>query len=142
MTAPLPAIIRRIPKPWAAILFLLVLAAALLLFAGRRVEGLRAGWLLALDPDAYGYISNFSIACVLCAAIGYAWMMLGVRARTVAWLCVAIAAVNLVYETWIPLLNTRDPMDAAYGLAGVALAALLLAVIGRYGMVDAPATAS
>ena len=33
----------------------------------------------------------------------------------------ALATVNVVYETWIPVLNTRDPVDAAYGVVGKAM---------------------
>lgn len=36
-------------------------------------------------------------------------------------------------ELFLPLLNTRDPVDAAYGIAGTLLAFAWLLVIRRFG---------
>lgn len=143
MTRPDPlAKLPRLPRPWAAIAFLLLLAANGLLFAGRKSTALRSDWLLRLDPDAYSHVSNFALSYLLLAGIGYAWLMLGVRGRWIAMLCVACAVINVVYETWIPVLNTPDPVDAAYGLAGCALAGVVLWLFDGLGMVANPAHAA
>ena len=119
------------PAPWASALHLLLLLAALGLFLGRTLAWLRLPPLLALDPGFYSHVSNFSISFLLCAGVGQSWLLLGVPLRKVLWLALAIALVNVVYEGFIPLLNTRDWIDALYGVAGTLLATLWLGVQAR-----------
>ncbi|HUD40370.1 MAG TPA: hypothetical protein VMR06_00035 [Dokdonella sp.] len=137
MTQPAPAL-KRIPRLWAALLHLAALALAGALFAGRTLAAFR--WEVVLDraPDFYSHVSNFSISYFLYAGIGYLWLALGVPMRAIAWLGLVLAAANLVYETAIPVLNTPDPVDALYGLAGTAFGAALLIAIDRYGLQPAP----
>lgn len=129
-----PPSFKRLPRPWAAFAFLALMAAFLLLMLGRKLEALRIAALLALDPGFYGHASNLAIAGLLVAGIGYAWLMLGVRLRAVLVLAATVAAVNVAWELWLPLLNTRDPRDAVYGLIGVGIATGGLGVMDRWGM--------
>lgn len=137
-TRPLPTL-RFLPHPLAAALHLALLAAAFALFMGRKPGVFRSDTLAGLLPGVYTHISNFSISYLLLAGVGYLWLMAGATFRLVAWAGVALAAVNVVYETWIPVLNTRDPVDAAYGVVGTALAAAVLGLVARYGLRPAPA---
>jgi len=89
-------------------------------------------------PDFYSHVSNLSISYMLYTGVGYLWLALGVPMRAIAWLGLALAAANLVYETLIPILNTPDPVDALYGLAGIVLGASLLIAIDRYGLRPVP----
>lgn len=130
--------VKRVPTLTAGIVYLLMVLAAMALFAGRNVPALRLPPLLAWAPDAYSHMSNFSIAFILVAGIGYAWLMAGVALRWVLGLALSVALINLAYEAWLPFINTRDMVDAAYGLAGVVLATVLLVVIDRWGMRPAP----
>lgn len=133
-----PKAISYAPTLWAALLFLVMLAGNLLLFMGRTREGLRSDTLLAFDPMFYSHVSNFSISYLLYSCIGYAWLMMGARARLILLLGLVLALCNLVYEFFIPVLNTPDPIDAWYGLAGTTLGAVVLMLIGRFGMVLMP----
>ena len=45
---------------------------------------------------------------------------------------------NVGYELFLPLLNTRDPVDAVYGVAGTLLAFGWLWVIHRFGRRELP----
>jgi hypothetical protein len=130
--------LKRIPRLWAAVLHLAALALAGALFAGRRLAAFR--WEPVLDrvPDFYSHVSNLSISYMLYTGVGYLWLALGVPMRAIAWLGLALAAANLLYETLIPILNTPDPVDALYGLAGIVLGASLLIAIDRYGLRPVP----
>ena len=134
-------LIKAIPKPFAAIAFLVLMLLAIMLFLGRRTELFRSEALLAVAPAFYTHVSNFSISYLLAAGIGYGWLMLGVRIAALLWLALAVALANIVYESFIPILNTPDPMDAWFGLAGTALAALVLWAIARHGLVANPGLA-
>ena len=79
------------------------------------------------------------IASLLHGGIGYLWLLLGVRLRHVMLLGLAIAGVNLIYEGFVPILNTRDGIDAVYGLLGVATSSCFLIGIQRHGLMPNPA---
>jgi hypothetical protein len=125
---------KRPPRLWAALAFLALMAGFSALVLGRKLTALRFEALLALDPGFYSHVSNLAIAGLLVAGIGYAWLMLGVGLRGVLVLAATVAAVNVAWELWLPLLNTRDPRDAVYGLIGVGIATVGLGVMDRWGM--------
>ena len=131
--------LRRVPTPVAALAFLILLAAHAVLLVGRKRPGWRSDALLAFDAGFYSHVSNFGLSYLLVAGIGYMWLMLGVRTRLVMMLGVACALANVVYELWVPFLNTPDPRDAVCGLAGTAVAMVVLLAIDRFGMRTNPA---
>ena len=91
-------------------------------------------------PDFYSHVSNLSISYMLYAGVGYLWLAFGVPMRLIGLFGLALAACNLVVERAIPVLNTPDPVDALYGLIGIALGAVLLVAIDRRGMRPSPAS--
>ena len=84
-------------------------------------------------PDFYSHVSNFSLSFMLYAGAGFAALLGEVPVRRLAWIGLALVLANVVYELFIPLLNTRDPMDAVYGVAGTLMAFAWLMVIRRFG---------
>ncbi len=138
----LPPALRRVPRPWAALAYLAMLVAVMAVFMGRKWEALQADALLALAPGFYSHASNLCIAYLLYTGIGYPFLMAGGRLRVLAWGGAALVAVNLAYEAFIPVLNTRDPIDALYGVAGTACGLLVLWALDRRGLVPAPASAA
>ena len=132
-------IYRRVPRLWAAIAFVVLLAVVFLLFLGRRVEMLSSGFIVEVARDFYAHVSNFAISYLIYTAIGYQWLMAGATIKPIVWLGVAILLCNFVYERFIPFINTPDPMDAVYGLVGTALGFLVLWVMDRHGLIANPA---
>ncbi len=132
--------LKRIPRVWASLLHLAALALAGAMFAGRRSAAFRWEAILDRVPDFYSHVSNLSITYMLYTGAGYVWLAFGVPMRAIGLLGIALAACNIVVEMAIPILNTPDPIDALYGLIGVALGAVLLVVIDRYGIRPAPAS--
>lgn len=132
----------RVPTPLAAVGYLLAFVAVCLLLAGRKVEGLRPELLLALAPTFYSHVYNFGLSYLCVAGIGYPWLMMGVPMRKVALLGAATIVLNLLYEGLLPILNTRDMVDAVYGVVGAVLGLLLLCAIDRWWMRPAPGATS
>lgn len=131
--------LKSVPKPWAALLHLALFAAVFLLFLGRTVPAVRVPQILSHAPAFYTHVSNFAISYLLYAGVGYAWLMAGVSLRMVAWAGLVLVACNLVYELFVPVINTPDPVDAWYGVAGSVLGFGVLWLIRRRGLVPAPA---
>ncbi|HZW17424.1 MAG TPA: hypothetical protein VFF71_01300 [Luteimonas sp.] len=131
------------PRLWAALLHLLLLAGVFALFLGRKPGMFRAQAVVDRVPDFYTHVFNFSLSYLLLAGVGYLWVLMGVCLRVVAWTALALAVANVAYEGWLPLLNTRDPVDAVYGIVGTALAFAWLWFVVRFGLsVDPQAKAS
>lgn len=113
----MPAL-KYVPKLWAALLFLLLLAGSFCLFLGRKEGAFRLHLTNPAFADYHQHISNFSITFLLYAGIGYLWLLAGVRMVHIIGLGAALVLANLAYEWWLPVLNTQDVVDAYYGIAG------------------------
>ncbi len=72
------------------------------------------------------HVSNLSISCMLYLTIGLIWTLQGVPPKVLAWLGVVLIAANFIVELFIPIVNTRDVVDALFGAAGVLLGGLCL----------------
>lgn len=123
-----------IPKPLASLIHLLLILLAFLLFSARKNESLRFEFLQGSFPDFHLHISNFSLAFILVAGIGYFWLLMGISFKYVGCFSLLILLTNIVYESWIPILNTPDCIDAWYGVAGVGLATIEIYAVKRWGL--------
>lgn len=126
--------IKYLPKFATSLIFLLFLVANFLLFAGRKSDVLQPAWILATFPDFYQHVANFTISCLLFAAIGYSWLMMGINTKTLLILGLVIIVANFIYELWIPILNTRDWIDAVYGCAGTLVGFVFLMLMKKFGL--------
>ena len=122
------------PALWAALLHLLLFAGVFVLFLGRKPGVFRSQAIIELVPGFYTHVFNFALSYLLLAGIGFLWVMMGVRLRHVAWAALALALANVGYEFLLPLMNTRDPVDAAYGVAGTSCAFAWLWLLLRLGL--------
>ena len=110
--------LKYLPKPLTSVSFFVLLVAVFALFQGRKHEFFQINNIDSLFPDFYSHVSNFSISCLLYMGIGYFWLLSGMRFK---------------YELFISVLNTRDIIDAYYGVAGTAVAFLFLFICKRFG---------
>ena len=122
------------PKIWTSLLFFLLLIGVFCLFQGRKEGPFRVHFNSPTLAGYYQHISNFSITYLLYATIGYLWLMLGVEIKHIILLGAACVVANLVYELWLPLLNTMDVVDAYYGFGGAIAGALFLWLVKAYGL--------
>ena len=128
------------PKVLASLSHIALLIIALIPIFVRTKAGLKQSAFLGLLPNFYQHISNFSISYLLVAGIGYIWLLLGIKLKLVIRFGAAVLVGNLVYELWIPVLNTPDIIDAYYGFIGTCLALVFLAVTKEYGLNANPVT--
>ena len=141
MASKQPSVLRYASAIWAAIAHLLLMAGAFALFLGRKPGSFRSQAIADAIPGFYTHVFNFSLSYLLYAGIGFLWLMMGVPMRFVAWAGAALVAANVGYEFLLPLLNTRDPVDAAYGIAGTLLGFGWLWIVRRFGLTPIPAPA-
>jgi len=69
-------------------------------------------------PGFYQNISNFLLSYLLYTGIGFFWLMAGISTKHILYLGLTLIALNLIYELFIPVLNTPDIVDAWFGIVG------------------------
>ena len=87
-----------------------------------------------VNGEINSHISNFSLSLILYLAIGYSWILQGVKFNKVIALGTGILLANILCETVMGFLNTPDILDALYGAAGTILGFCFLALSKRYGL--------
>lgn len=137
MNASLPEF-RRLPYPLASLVHFVIFAVVFMLFLGRKPGVFRQDFITSLAPDFYSHVSNLSISYILYATAGYVCLLAGAKMRLIVLIDLLLILINVTYEYLIPLLNTRDPVDAIYGVGGTLLAFIVLAGIDRFGLFDTP----
>lgn len=127
-----------VPKHLTSLSFFLLFGTVSILFSGRKSESLRFDFLLDFMPDFYQHISNFSLSFLLYAGIGYFWLMMDVKSKYIIIFGLVLLLANLVYELFIPVLNTPDMVDAYFGFAGTFFGGLFLFFVKRFGLRSNP----
>ena len=79
------------------------------------------------------HITNFTLSVLLCLLVGYLLLSFGKRYRFCLIAGALLVCANWIYEMWLPILNTTDPIDAVYGTVGVLISLVYLYFISRYG---------
>lgn len=130
--------LKYVPKHLTSLSSFLLLGVVFILFWGRKTEAFRFDFLLQQMPDFYQHISNFSLSYLLYSGIGYFWLMMGVKFRYIIVFGIAMLLANLVYELYIPILNTPDIVDAYFGFVGTFLGFLFLFFVHRFGLKPNP----
>lgn len=124
-----------IAKPFATIIYILLMAVALFLFLGRSYDTLILPF---LDKEFYSHISNFTIAYLITSIVGFLWLQQGLQISRVIIFAAVVLLVNYIYELWLPLINTPDIIDGHFGAVGVLLATLFLVFVARKGLMPNP----
>jgi hypothetical protein len=110
----------------------------MVLFMARSIESLRFDFLTDLFPDYQTHISNFSISLFLVLIVGF---MGGVQAKSIKGAYVAaglLIVANLVYEALLPIINTKDMIDAYYGIIGSLVPFVFLIPYQKCGIIKNP----
>ncbi|MBI6038239.1 hypothetical protein H8J74_04005 [Clostridium perfringens] len=66
---------------------------------------------------------------------GYIIVLFDVKFRYVIVLGMSLILGNFVYELFLSVINTKDIVDAMYGLAGCLLSFVYLALLKKYGLI-------
>lgn len=122
-------------KPSACAVHMFMMIGCIVLFAIRGAHVYRPD-IVVVNPEITSHISNFALSLVLCAFIGFVLLTMGTRWLLVLAVCFAVLVANVVYEAWLPFLNTRDMLDAVYGFVGSLTGGLYLWWLNRFGFQD------
>ena len=119
-------------KPSACAVHVFMMIGCIVLFAIRGVHVYRPD-IVVVNPEITSHISNFALSLVLCAFIGFVLLTMGTQRSLVLAVCLAVLVANVVYEAFLPFLNTKDMIDAVYGIAGSLVGGLYLCWLDRFG---------
>ena len=121
-------------KPGTTISLVIVFTVCMVLTVIRWLDIFNAD-IYVINETVNSHITNFTLSLLLCTFIGYLLLSAGKKYISNAVIGILLIIANFIYELLLPVLNTRDVIDALYGLAGVAASLIYLFVISRYGFV-------
>lgn len=121
-------------KPGTTISLVIVFTVCMVLMVIRWLDIFNAD-IYVINETVNSHITNFTLSLLLCTFIGYLLLSAGKKYISNAVIGILLIIANFIYELFLPVLNTRDVIDALYGLAGVTVSLIYLFVISRYGFV-------
>ena len=102
-----------------------------------------ARWVNSIDPEIkllpdflLSHISNFALCMMVLLIIGFVVICFVGRFKTVTIAAILIAILGIVYECFLPFLNTPDIWDAVFAAAGTATAYIYLVMLKRKGLIE------
>ena len=89
-----------------------------------------------LLPDfLLDHITNFALCMLLLLIFGITVLSFGGKLRSITAAALIMSVLNIVYECFLPILNTPDIPDAVFGVIGVAVAYLFLIILRKNGLI-------
>ena len=90
-----------------------------------------------LLPDfLLDHINNFALCMLLLLIFGITVLSFGGKLRSITAAALIMSVLNIVYECFLPILNTPDIPDAVFGVIGVAVAYVFLIMLRKNGLID------
>ena len=87
-----------------------------------------------VNENINSHITNFTLSLLLCTLIGYFMFLAGKKYRFIFITGCLLIISNFIYEMFLPVLNTKDIVDALYGMIGVIASLVYLYFVGKYGI--------
>ena len=89
-----------------------------------------------LLPDfLLDHITNFALCMLLLLIFGITVLSFGGKLRSITAAALIMSVLNIVYECFLPILNTPDIPDAVFGVIGVAVAYVFLRILRKNGLI-------
>ncbi len=89
-----------------------------------------------LLPDfLLDHITNFALCMLLLLIFGITVLSFGGKLRSITAAALIMSVLNIVYECFLPILNTPDILDAVFGVIGVAVAYVFLIILRKNGLI-------
>ena len=89
-----------------------------------------------LLPDfLLDHITNFALCMLLLLIFGITVLSFGGKLRSITAAALIMSVLNIVYESFLPILNTPDIPDAVFGVIGVAVAYVFLIILRKNGLI-------
>ena len=91
---------------------------------------------IKLLPDfLLAHITNFALCMMLLLVFGFVVLIVGGKIKIITITALLLAILSVVYECFIPILNTPDIWDAIFSVVGIAVAFLYLVMLKKHGLV-------
>lgn len=90
-------------------------------------------YIFVINETINSHITNFTLSVLLCVLIGYLLQLFSKKYNSNIIVGMVIILSNFIYETFLPILNTTDIVDAVYGLVGTIISLIYLYIISKYG---------
>ena len=88
-----------------------------------------------LLPDfLLDHITNFALCMLLLLIFGITVLSFGGKLRSITAAALIMSVLNIVYECFLPILNTPDIPDAVFGVIGVAVAYVFMIILRKNGL--------
>ena len=81
------------------------------------------------------HITNFALCMLLLLIFGITVLSFGGKLRSITAAALIMSVLNIVYECFLPILNTPDILDAVFGVIGVAIAYIFLILLRKNGLI-------
>lgn len=89
-----------------------------------------------LLPDfLLDHLTNFALCMLLLLIFGITVLSFGGKLRSITAAALIMSVLNIVYECFLPILNTPDIPDAVFGVIGVAVAYVFLIMLRKNGLI-------
>lgn len=120
------------PKLFTTISFVSLFLFCLILVVIRWINIFNKN-VLVVNEIVNSHITNFTLSVMLCVLIGYLLLAAGKKYISNIIVGILLVLANYIYEAFLPILNTTDIVDAAYGFIGVLISLIYLYFISKYG---------
>lgn len=101
-----------------------------------------ARWINNINPELkilpvflLSHITNFALCMMVLLIFGFVFICFGGKLKIITIVTTVIALIGVVYECFLPFLNTPDIWDAVFGVTGTAVAYIYLVMFKRNGLV-------
>ena len=81
------------------------------------------------------HITNFALCMLLLLIFGITVLSFGGKLRSITAAALIMSVLNIVYECFLPILNTPDIPDAVFRVIGVAVAYVFLIMLRKNGLI-------
>lgn len=89
-----------------------------------------------LLPDfLLDHITNFALCMLLLLIFGITVLSFGGKLRSITAAALIMSVLNIVYECFLPILNTPDIPDAVFRVIGVAVVYVFLIMLRKNGLI-------
>ena len=98
-------------------------------------------WINHIEPEVkilpefiLVHATNFALCLLLLLIIGFIILMFTGKIKAIAIIAAVVAVCSVIYECFLPMLNTPDVIDAVFGVCGTLVAYLHLLLLKKKGI--------
>lgn len=116
------------------IIYLLLICFCLILSTIRWINSFNRD-IVFINNEVTSHISNLSLSMMLYLYWGQMMLLYDVKFKYIILVGISLILGNFVYELFLSILNTKDIIDAIYGLIGCILSFSYLALTKKFGLI-------